>query len=271
MIKSGVTPTKKDHRRYSAHRTFGGTQVFLSEYNLDAGLTMPDQVDDGYPNGCTGYAQAELCQDEDKAQYKPSFTYLKSIFMADVLNGQPVDMETSLKSTKVYGVQGVNETTDEQATSHRRGAYYQIENQSDWFDSIRSTITINKCSVSVATQWFPEFEPVGNGNGKLLSDGIITMPNLKSTGFSWHDWKVCGWKVINGVTYLIGKSWQGKSYGDNGWCYFSREIINKLLETSGAGAFIVAPYDPSKVQTVKLDIISLLISYCRRLIAQLII
>lgn len=258
MIQNGVKQIRKDHRNYSAHRTFGATLVFTDEYNVDAGLTIPNQNTDGYPNGCTGYSQAELCQDQDKKQYRPDFTYKKTLLMDNEQLGEPCDIRTSLKSTKVYGVLGVDESTDLEAAKHLRGAYYQVENHSDWFDSIRSTITLNKSSVSVATQWFASF-------GRVGQDGIIS--ETFSPDFSWHNYKVCGWKQINGQPYLIVKSWQGSGYGDGGYCYMSRNIINRLLSVSGSGAFIVAQYDPSKIQTVKLDILSTILSYLVRLLS----
>lgn len=255
--QDGVLKIKPDHRNYSAH-TFGATFAFPTELNLDAGFGFPDQNALGLPEGCTAFAQSELCQDEDKAQYQPKYTYEKTIFMMGIPDGQPCDMPTSLKSTKVYGVLGKDETTDLEASKHIRGAYYQVEKNGDWFDGIRSAMTLNKCSVSVATQWFGSFERVGK-------DGIVS--NIFSTDFSWHNYAVKGWKIINGETYLIVKSWQGSFFGDDGYCYFSRSVINRLLEVSGSGAFIVAPYDPSNVQTVKLGILQTILSYFYRLLA----
>lgn len=256
-IQNGIKPLKPDHRNYSAKRTFGATQVFVDELNLDAGFGFPDQNADGYPNGCTGYTQSELCQDEDKVKYRPDFTYKKTLLMDDQQLGEPCDIKTSLKSTKVYGVQGQNET-EQEAFKHIRGAYYQVEKTNDWFDGIRSSITLNNCSVSVASQWFESFET------SIGQDGIL--PEIFSPSFSWHNYKCVGWKQINGQPYIILKSWQGKGYGDKGYCYMSRSLCNSLLSVDGAGAFIVAPYDPSKVQTVRLDIISVLLSLYYRLL-----
>lgn len=249
-MKNGVKPIKIDHRNYSTH-TFGTTFAFATEVNLDAGFGFPNQNADGLPEGCTGYSQSELCQDQDKARYKPKFTYEKTLFMMNAKEGEPCDMPTSLKSTKVYGVQSINETTDAEASKHLRGAYYQVEKVGDWFDGIRSAISQNNCSVSVATQWYESF---GNPTHGIISD-------TPAGNFSWHNYKISGWKVINGETYLIAKSWQGANYGDNGYCYFSRTLINKLLSVSGAGAFIVAPYDPSKLKTVELGIFQTILSY----------
>lgn len=254
-MKNGVKPIKKDHRNYSTH-TFGTTFSFVTEINLDAGFGFPNQNADGLPEACTGYTQSEICQDMDKFQYKPKFTYEKTLFMMNAKEGEPCDMQTSLKSLSVYGVQGINETTDAEASKHLKGGYFQIEKVGDWFDGIRSAITINNVTSSSATQWFESF---GNPAHGIISDN-------SSGAFSWHNYKICGWKVINGETYLIAKSWQGSQYGDSGYCYFSRDQINKLLSTSGAGAFIVKQYDLSvtTIKTVELGIFQTILSYFRR-------
>lgn len=260
-MKSGIKPLQPDHRNYST-KTFGGVIPFTAICFIDYVPNQPNQTADGKPNGCTGYAQSELCQDMDKAQYNPNYTYEKTLFMMGANEGDACDMKTSLKSTIVYGVQKPDETTDDQAEYHRRGAYYQVEKTTeDWFDSIRAIIQLKSTSVSIASQWYTSFE-------FPLSQGIIS-DDFTGT-FSWHNWKCCGWKPINGQPYLIAKSWQGSSYGDNGYVYFSRSAINKLLSISGAGAFILSQYNPTNIQTIKLTIIETIISYCRRLIEKLI-
>lgn len=129
MIRHGTSPVRKDHRNYSFNRTFGTTLQLPDEYNVDAGFGFPDQNAEGYPYGCTGYTQSELCQDQDGARYKPPYTYGKSLFMEGE-EGQQVGctITDSLKSLIVYGPQGIDETTDQQAATHRRGQYFDVLN-----------------------------------------------------------------------------------------------------------------------------------------------
>lgn len=274
-IQNGIAPTKLDHRDYDFHRTFGSveTEVLPDEYNCDAGLTMRDQDAEGLPFGCSGYAQSELGQDEDGIKYKPSFTYDKTRIMEGTYP-QTVgcDIRDSLKSTIDYGLQGEMETTDQQAFVHHRGAYYNVQPlNGSWWDGIRSALWQNrleKRSVSTGTPWYPEWEPEGNGNGILTLSGIVSLPSdipNKSGNASWHNWKICGWKVINGVTYLIAKSWQGSRYGDNGWCYVSKEIIEQVLNVKGSAAFTLALAKDVSIQTVELSVFALIASYFRML------
>ena len=269
MIRPGVRRVSKDHRDYSFALTFGGISYFADSLNLDPSLTMPDQNADGLHFGCTGYTTADICTDEDIRVYLPQYTYHQTMLMEGVAPSDPLyektgcDVRDSLKSAIVYGLQAVGETPAE-ALNHRRGAYYNVDLISgmDWFDSLRSALQTGKRTISVATPWYPAFFPG--------PDGIMKAPNTYDTTFaSWHNWKTCGWKTINGVPYLIAKPWQGPNYGDHGFCYFPREVINKVLSIIGAGAFTVAPFAGDNVQTVILTLWQTIASYLRLIQAKL--
>jgi hypothetical protein len=239
-MKNGTLPHKKDKRNYSFTRTFGSIAPIglPDEYNCDAGLAMPDQNADGYPEGCTGYTQASLCEDEDNQVYDPSFTYNKTLFIANLPPDSPCAVQDSLKSLVVYGV-GKKGETDAQAEVRRRGQYYQVQPATglDWFDSIRSTLYVNritKRSISVGTPWFFQWHFVPKG---ILAD--FSYAGIEP----WHNWKISGWKSIQGVPYLIAKTWQGPQFGDQGWCYISRETFNRCMAIPGTVAFTVAQWD----------------------------
>jgi hypothetical protein len=167
-------------------------------------------------------------------------------------------IEDSLKSTIVYGVMPKGEADVPKAGEHRRGQYFQVEAVgTDFFDAIREALFANwaeKRSVSVGTPWFNEwgFAPQG-----ILHDFVLRGDE------PWHNWKISGWKMISGQPYLIGKTWQGTGYGDGGWCYMSRTLCNKVFAVSGTGAFTVRKATAADIQTIKLDIISTILSYAR--------
>lgn len=262
MIHSGVQPVRPDHRDYSYPGTFGAVTSFPDELNLDAFPSVfPDQNADGYPNGCTGYAQTSICEDEDKVQYQPAYTYDQTRLMEGTFpDPVPCAMRTSLNSTIVYGVLGKDEIAHEQASYHRRGAFYNVVDSPnlDAFDDVRSAIVTNNRSVSVATPWFSEWEnPIA---------GVVPMPYSKPA--TYHNWKICGWKQIGGQPYLIGKSWQGANFGDHGYHYVSRAVFNKVMAMSGTGAFTVRKALPGDYKTVKLAMLETLISYLRMLMAR---
>ena len=271
-MRNGLKPTKRDHRDFSHARTFGTVIPVYMEFNLDAGFGFPDQEADGLPEACTGYSQSELCQDEDKRQYKPRFTYDKTQEISGIFPGDtgweqgPCDIRDSLKSTLVYGVQGLNETTDMEAFQFRRGAYYDVLNSSgmDAFDSAIAVMQATKRSISVGTPWFPEWE-------KTLVGGILPMPVYSGnpSDYPWHNSKICGVKLIDGTPYLIDKSWQGSSFGDGGYVYFNRATFNGIMGIDGTCAFTVARYTPGDAQTVLLSTYQTVISYLQMYLSML--
>lgn len=271
-IKNGINPRHfyiplwgavryTDHRDIAYHRTFGSvaTPLPLMEYNYDAGFGMQDQNADGLPNGCTGYDNTEVAQDFDRVQYKAVYTYEKTLEMQGLPIGSPCDMRKSLESTIVYGVQKGDETTDLQAETHRQGPYLNVELVAgmDWFDSLRLALRNNtNRSVALATPWFQEWESTPS-TGCVTSLFVIGDVDNQE----WHAHKFCGEKVIDGVPYIMDKSWQGSKIGDRGWLYFDRTAVNRLMAISGTEAFIRLPVGMLTVQTIKLDILETIFSY----------
>jgi len=255
-----------DPRDYSFTRSFGVTKQDLPprEYNYDLGIRMPDQNADGYRNGCTGYTQADIATDQDAIPYDPIFTYEKTCLIEGHGPERGCSIRNSAKTGIVYGMKGEHEENDAQALTHRRGAFYSVEKVSgcDWFDSMRLALRKSGTSISVGTLWFLEW-------GETASDGILT-PYFYFDGKwdeeSGHNYKICGEKTINGQPYLIAKPWLGKNFGDNGWCYFSRETFNKVFDIYGTIAIIQTRATPQDIITIRITILQFLILYLGRII-----
>lgn len=260
-MKNGTRPTRKDHRDYSLQRTFGSPlkSQIPAEFNFDAGLTNPNQDADGFPLGCTAYTSSELAQDTDKKKYLPKYTYGKTCEIEGIGSDSPqyekmaCGIPDSLKSTIVYGL---DDGFGADPLRNRRGAYYEVLNGAtgDHFDAVVSAMWDQQRSVCVGTQWQYEWFNT--------SQGIITSLYVPRSESPWHCFKICGVKVIQGVSYLIAKPWIGVQFGDRGFCYFPREVVNKMLSINGSCAYTLAPYT-GQIQTVKLNIITTLISYLR--------
>lgn len=264
LIRHGTRPIRKDHRDLSYARTFGAVSPvsFPSGMNVDAGLGMPNQNALGLPMGCTGFTTSELESDVSKQKNSPKFTYDKTLMMEGKTGdyNQGCDIRDSLRSAAVYGILRSIEISDAQALNHRCGKYFNVIDAPnlDAFDDIRNAILLNNRPVSIGTPWFREWEQIG-------SDGVI--PSFYTgdpDALPWHNWKICGWLTIGGEPYLIGKTWQGSTYGDKGFAYFPRLVINKVMAIAGTGAFTLADFDPNNpedVATVKLDIWETIASY----------
>lgn len=72
-------------------------------------------------------------------------------------------------------------------------------------------------------------------------EGIIPT-SYESTG-GGHSFKICGQKTINGVIYLVAQMSDGVDFGDKGFCYFPREVVNREFSPYGAYTFTHMPPD----------------------------
>lgn len=264
MIQHGTRPVPLDRRDYSFHRTFpraGGIALQPMIYSYDAGFGMPDQNADGLPMGCTGYAQSELCQDQDQKKYDARTTYDLTLKLENSTEGAGCDMRDSLSTLLDPGAR----SGDGYAP---RTAYFRIDKKDgyDWFDSIRLALRTGfkeKQSVSITTPWFPAFEST-NFTGIVpsdLHDDVAALP--------WHNHKLCGETLIDKDEYLVDKSWQGTSIGDHGWLYFGRATVNQLMAIRGSAAYTVSKAAPQDVQTVVLTKYELLYIVLRTIISLL--
>ena len=259
MIRSGLRPNKHDHRDYDFIKTkLGGLApaVYPDNYSVDVGLWVPNQElpqtfptfsVPALPEGCTDYAQTDLCVDEDRQLYNPMD--IENITHANANGG--TDLRTSLNAV-IYL----------RKTQHP--TYFAIKptNYIDWFDAVRLAMIVGRPegrAVSVGTPWFPEFMVYGQG--------IVGTPSWNLTLASWHNWVVCGWKTINGQVYLVGKPWCGTQFGDNGFCYFSRDIFNHLMQVNGTAAYTLDKLLPGETpQTVDSTTTQWITSFLRYII-----
>lgn len=262
---SGFIPKKiRDYRNYSFPRTFGvlsGADLD-HEVDYDAKLTNRSQNADGFPFGCTGYTTTDIATDHDNMVYLPEFTYRKTCEMENHPMDRGCYVFNSLKSGAKDGLLAEGETMDVEALDSLRGKAFEIEptNGLDWFDALRSGLLMHpKRSISVGTVWPREFNQIAN-------DGIISNVFILRSGDAWHNWKISGIVKKNGVWYLKGKSWQGPQFGDNGFHYMNREVINALFNVRGSEAWNQARATSDEIKTVQLPILEKILSLVLRML-----
>lgn len=248
-MKNGLLPRTKDKRDYSYFRTFHkdilanpvlGSAVLASipdEFDFDVHLTMPDQNADGLYNACTAYAQSDIYTDETKKVVSPKDLYAKTMEVMGIKPTDPkylrvaCDIRSALKAAKLL---------------YNFPSYFDILDGApfDTFDTIRMVLYSQKRTASIGTPWLKEWEHPQNG--------IITETFLFDDSASWHDYKFTGTKKIDGVIYLVAKSWQGPNFGSGGLVYFPRSVVNKSFGVKGTFAYTFAPppTDPGDVVTV---------------------
>lgn len=265
LLPSGTGPTPIDHRDYDYIKTkkLGGlVPTFLEEYNVDAGLWIPDQNAGSdlfnppvppMPYGCTNYSQCELCSDEDGVLYDPS--YLESITHANAHGGG--SLRAALQAVVKHGVR--NQAG--QIIKGQHPAFFNVRAAGaiDWFDAARlamASTAAEKRGVSVGTPWYPEF----------MERALLPIPDFSLYRASWHNWVIKGWKIVNGESHLIAKPHIGPNYGDKGFCYFSRPLYNSLMNIPGTAAFTLDKLLPGeKAVTIDTKINEWIVSLIRNL------
>ncbi len=128
MIRHGVQPVKLDKRDYSYHRTFRTRFVQKFVYGplgLDTQKVMWDQNAMGYPNGCTGFAQADSAGNFDGWNYSPAYTYQQTCALEAHNTTQPCSVRNSLQTT-MTGILREGEITTAAAAAHKRGVFFNI-------------------------------------------------------------------------------------------------------------------------------------------------
>lgn len=264
-IKSGIGPTRHDHRDLDFFKTFGthlfgatGVQPLPDSFSVDAGLWMPNQNEANglfnpivppLPEGCTDYGTTDLLINEDKILYNPMD--IENITHANANGGGDIRVALSA-GIKLH-------------PNHPK--YFNVNpdmlDDVDWFDAVRLAMIVGKVegrAVTLGTPWFPEFMNAINGIIPT-PNWSLTVPGTSLSRVSWHNWNSPGWTSFSGIPYLLGKPWIGPGYGDKGFGYFSRSVFNTLMNIPGVAAFTLEKLLPGQVsQTVESSIIQLVVS-----------
>lgn len=248
-MKSGTRPLCKDRRDFDFFKSHGfgalsAVPTLPSEFNTDAGFWMPNQEATltyailGFGSftipamfeGCTNFTQADICIDQDKKFYNP--LDLEVITHANANGG--ADIRDALKAAVKLG--WIKQFFNVRATGVL-----------DWFDALRIASYSAQPeirSLSIGTKWFPDFERVG-------PTGILPIPsNFNDTQATWHNWSAKVWIDKGGIPYLKCKSWQGAEYGDKGFVYMPRELVNALMNIPGSCAFVGSDLPKEDIVTV---------------------
>lgn len=271
MNTYGLLKRFQDHRDLDFHKSFGttayDTNQLPSRYSADAGMTMPNQDADGFPEGCTGYAQTDLCTDEDLSIYDPGEFFL-STPPGGMNSGRAIRDSLNLL---------VNRGPKDKLGNlgPKRTKYYSINATGilDWLDAIRVALYVTSQehrSASIAVPWFPEFENI-NSNGLLPDDPTFTWnntPGHNAKCAGWTDVKTDGTYIRNGEFFLAIKSWQGIGYGDKGWCYMSRVLANAIFNMNYTEVFTATKLTPANLQTVDINIVDTIVSFIQNLLVK---
>lgn len=125
----------------------------------------------------------------------------------------------------------------DKASNHKKKSLWVVTGPYDSFDNIRATIY----------KFFLDGQqnPVVFGCKFGWSIYQIYMDTITSTG-SGHAMAIKGWVVRNGKTYLKVQQSVGEKAGENGYHFFSREVINDAYEKYKAFTAIDMPREDAE-------------------------
>lgn len=206
---------------------------------------------------CTAFGSTLVSELQENVTLTPLYTYAKTKQIMGVPGAGGADIESACKSHVEYGALAEEDVDpavlgdmgekgeayvsdwrnwsasfDELAKKHKKASYWEIEpKQYDLFDSIRATLWANRAleqGAITGTYW---------RNGW---DDRAMIPKQKAEGGGGHLIAIVGWKKIDGEDFLVIPNSYGTDFGENGYNYFPREVVNREFKF-GTFAFTDMP------------------------------
>lgn len=238
-MENGLLKIKPDKKDYSLLHTFGTVSPdpdsLPGDFSIYDGQDIPNQNDmdtrfepnlPPLPFGCTGESGAFDCGIQDKDLYDPKDLYDNT---PPKWNGGR-DIRAMFDTLITRGPRKADGTFGE-----KRLAYFNCYGSGaiDDFDAVRIALWINQWerrSVYVGTWWYWD----------TSENGVLEMPSFDIKNAGLHCYLATGWTTKNNKLYLETIPWLGKTFGDNGKVYLSREIYNALMKQPWTGAFTIS-------------------------------
>ena len=203
---------RKDSRDLKFHKSFGAISEFPLELDLDAHII--NTVEGNGEVDCTAISCTEVATDHTKEIY--DHDELWSRVPHGNLGADPrVTMGIMVKE----GLQPLNSWMRKKPYS----SYWRSDTgYLDSFDNVRSSMLLAKSTTTVATPWYREWIGLARESVMPMGKSIV----------SYHDYKISGWKQINGEPMLIIKWWSGYIN------YMPRNVFNSAMSVYGSSALM---------------------------------
>jgi len=198
--------------------------------------------DQGGSDKCTAYASCSASELQEDVELNPDFTFA----VGKDIEGNPdswgCDIESMLKAhTKIGAIEQkdvpqnfVPNSTEarylknwdtslvEKAHLNKKETYFEIEGPYDAFDNIKASI------------WYFRDTKKAAIIGVVWSWGNKTYIDSVDDDGGGHCIHIIGVKLHKGKEYLIVPNSYGENFGDKGYNYLSREVINHYVDMYGA-------------------------------------
>jgi len=228
-----------------------------SDWEVSGPLLIKDQ---GESDLCSAYAVTSVSEDQEGEELLPEYQFFKTKQISGNPDQWGANLRDACKSAVKYGslpiknglgkFKGIsrkellNDETwphysDEVASCHRKKTYFSVDGRYDVFDNIRTALwkyRYKRSSIVTGVLWRYKW---------LEAKGGIISSQYGDGGFG-HAFKIFGQKTIKGKMYLVAQLSQGKTVGDDGLFYFSREIVNREIGKYGIFMFNDIPVNQAR-------------------------
>jgi hypothetical protein len=134
---------------------------------------------------------------------------------------------------------------DTEAMNYGDDAYLKPDGGADIFDSIRSALTLaynpttklGAC-VQAFSGWYDNWE-------------TSTIPSAEGNLLGYHSYLFVDWETVQGVAYLVLQNSYGVSFGDGGYQYMPRDVVNREFGKWGSSLKIPQPLTAEQIALAK--------------------
>lgn len=269
-IQSGLKPINHDRSKDWSHKkVFGWHQdLFRAALAIPKTLgrnrlSVEDQQDTNFCTGCgTSKANAYRCTFDFSFEFQVAMigeyagfpimdgTDPKTAMDAATLNGsllKYLSPFTLAKNGAAFIAEYLNwpQKLINQAPKEAPAGWFSVvdDPQADIFDDIREALILAKNDNGVVMafgHWYNEFNAAANNPSVK---GMMPIP--ATLPISLHNYLYIDFDTIDGVEVIVAQLSQGVSFGDSGFCYFPRAVINAIwsdMISAGTGLYIFRSY-----------------------------
>lgn len=253
----------RDNRDFPHDLVFGSVSADdlpTHDFLVAVPLEIKNQDNNYESDYCTSYAATEVAEDQDQVIFTPEWTFAQAKEISAVQNGlsvysqyglnlrdicnaavkkgfiprinDPFKCDSNTRPIRDILVHAYNwpESLFAIAEKYKKASYFLVTGSHDVFDNIRSALWQNlgeRRSVIVGCLWRYSWSNAKNG----------IIPKTYESGGSGHAFKICGQKTIDGEIYLIAQLSNGVRFGDKGFFYFPRDVVNAEFGPYGQFTF----------------------------------
>lgn len=260
--KYALRALPKDSRDFPHSQVFGSVSqddLPKEDFLVAVPLEIKNQ-DINYPTDfCTAYAASSVAEDEDQVVFVPEWTFAQAKGLV-AQSGEPdayteygLDLRQICKAVQKKGFLPKNldpfgcdtlkrpdrdllvmpenwGKLKDYDSPYKKPSYLVVDGRYDTFDNFRSVMHMNlgeRRSIITGCIWRETWSKAVNG----------VVPKIYEANGTGHALKICGQKTINGEIHLIAQLSDGTEFGDKGYFYFPREVVNKEFSQFGAFTF----------------------------------